>query len=143
MENVTIEKLQNVGVDSITLAIEWAKSQYPKYPERVSKPTMPTLSSKHTSEDLSVYTKDFASYQDKFKEYEEKTKTYKTDLESYNTKVREINKVIEEYIKEEAGLNDIPEKSRAKVFAKAWQDRHGSGYYEVYLELEELVDLFK
>lgn len=86
----------------------------------------------------------------------QQAKEFSIALENYENSIVEYNKLVSlyreedkrlsdliiEFISEESRLNTIPEKSRSKVFSKAYQDGHSSGYYSVYQELVELVELF-
>jgi len=54
----------------------------------------------------------------------------------------DINDVIIEYIKSESGLGKVPEQYRDKLYRIAYERGHSSGFYEVYQELCELVDIF-
>jgi len=54
-----------------------------------------------------------------------------------------ISNIIEEFIKDVSGFNKtVPDDKKSKVYSKAWEDGHSSGYYEVYLCLLSLVELF-
>lgn len=54
-----------------------------------------------------------------------------------NTRAQELR--IEMYIKQQAGLFEIPEQYREKVWNKALEK---DSYFEIYQELDELTDLF-
>jgi hypothetical protein len=105
-------------------------------PLYVSKPKEPLLKSlKPTEEEVSNF-------------LAEKEK-YKTDLEDYKTKDEFYRKessrlysLLEYKIKEDSGLNNIPEQYRDKVYSYAYQQGHGSGYGEVYNYLLDLVEIF-
>ena len=53
-----------------------------------------------------------------------------------------IEVALDELIRDESGLNDIPEQYRDKVYSKAYSDGHSSGYLSFYYELTELVEIF-
>lgn len=79
---------------------------------------------------LEVYEADMAEYT-----------AWLVDAKRYNNA---IETAIEDFIKKESGLNtSVPEPYRANVWRKAWNDGHSGGYYEVYQELCELVDIFE
>jgi hypothetical protein len=42
---------------------------------------------------------------------------------------------------EESGADKFTPKQQAILYHKAWQDGHSSGYSEVLMHLQELVDL--
>ena len=102
------------------------------HPERPSKPL---LNKNHDSQQIKIYAA-------QMEEYEKDMVQYNEYLEIYKRECGEIALLIEELIKDEAGLDSVPEKSRDKVYSKAWSDGHSSGFYSVYQELVELVDLF-
>lgn len=54
-----------------------------------------------------------------------------------------VDQKIEDTIKRDAGLYEIPEQYRGKVWNKAWQDGHSGGWGEVFNCLCELVDIFE
>jgi len=130
MEIVTLENMQNFN--DCYKAIEWAKSQYGEYPSRPSKPY---LKHGHSSIEAKQYVIDLEDW--------EKTKAdYDKNMIAYKGNQNAITEVIVEYIKDMAGLNTIPEQYRDKVYRQAWEDGHSSGYYEVYLKLDSLVEIF-
>jgi hypothetical protein len=120
------------------LSIYEAESKIREYLRElyVSKPKEPLLKSlKPTEEEVSNF-------------LAEKEK-YKTDLEDYKTKDEFYRKessrlysLLEYKIKEDSGLNNIPEQYRDKVYSYAYQQGHGSGYGEVYNYLLDLVEIF-
>lgn len=128
---LTVAVLEEQG--GIYEAINYAKSQYPEYPDR---PTKPILPSKHTSDDVVKYAETLAIYENQMVKYDGEKKTYQK-------KVNEIDAILEEFIKDQAGLNTIPEQYRANVWSKAWSDGHSGGYGDVYNELSNLIDIFK
>lgn len=102
------------------------------YPQ---KPTKPVLRAEAKVEDIRKHADDFEIYEKEFAEFEKKR------IEYYNNKAA-IEGKIKDLIKESAGLNSIPEQYRDKAWAKAWENGHSSGFYDVYLELCDLVDIF-
>lgn len=102
------------------------------YPE---KPSKPRLEQKHNSKDIEIYQKAYEQYEIDLVEYG-KQKTL------YIERNCDINNTIESYIKEISGFNRLSETTKKKVWYKAWEDGHSSGYYQVYYELCDLVDLF-
>lgn len=101
-------------------------------PERLSKPR---LVSNPTSQEAKEYAIALEKYENDLVEYNKLTSLYGREN-------KRLSELIVEFICEESGLNNIPEKSRGKVWSKAYQDGHSSGYYSVYQELCELVELF-
>jgi hypothetical protein len=113
--------------------IEYAKSKYPVYIERPSKPI---LSNKPTSDEALEY-----AY--KLKEYEDSIKIYDEQKKNHQEKINKIDGIIEEFIKDAACLKNVPEKYRNKVYSKAYSDGHSDGFFSVYQNLCGLVDIFE
>lgn len=130
-EELTTKQFEQFGEDIYKLT-EYANRFRLKYPD---KPIKPRLDSKHTSEQLKEYIKAFEQYEVDMSNYEELKK-------SYTENEYKINSLIEEYIKDISGFNTLPEKVKNKVWCKALEDGHSSGYYQVYYELRDLIDLF-
>ena len=127
---LTIDELKQQA--SVFDALEYAKSLYPELPQ---SPERISLHIKHTSQEALEYANALAQYEKDFAEYQQRKR-------EYNESGKQINNIIEDFIKDIAGLDEIPEPSRSKVWAKAYEKR-SEGYYYVYQELEELVDLFR
>ena len=109
------------------------KKQYGDYP--VNTLRKPILAAKHNKADIEKYLADFTEYESLMTNLSNKQKIY-------NKHVNEINDIINEFIKIESGLNEIPEQYQDKVYNKAYEDCHGNGMYSVYLELCSLVEIF-
>jgi hypothetical protein len=131
METVTLEKMKQQGHTSN--AIEWAKEQYGEYPQR---PPKPILSAKHTVDEAEKYVEDF-------KKFEVVKQKYETQMAEYRNRTNEINNVIVDFIKDEAGLDAVPKQYQDKLYSKAYEEGHSSGYYEVYLKLNSLIEIFE
>lgn len=129
---LTLELLKKEGFGDISTAIEFAKKFYMPYPD---KPTKPFLNSKATSIEARQYAESLEAFEQKMIQYEKQKKAYSENQYA-------INSIIEEYIKDLAGFQTLPEISKAKVWSKAWNDGHSSGYHQVYYCLCELIDLF-
>ena len=112
--------------------IHLAKSYYP---ESIERPTKPILSNKPKSAEA-------LDYAYKLKEYEDLIIIYEEQKKNRQKKINEIDDIIEEFIKDVACLKNVPEKYRDKVYSKAYSDGHSGGFYEVYQNLCELVDIF-
>ena len=101
----------------------------------VSKPTMARMTGKNEKEKAEKLLQELA-------EYEKLEKRIKKQ----RAKRSEIGKgwgaIAEAYIKKKSGLDTIPEKYRAKVWAKAWDYGHANGYGEVYHYLTDLIEIF-
>jgi hypothetical protein len=102
----------------------------------VNKPKEPLLiTNKPTKEEIEDYAKKVEQYHLDSAEYKDKNDLYK--IES-----RRLWDLLEEMLKEDSGLNNIPEQYRDKVYYYAYRQGHGSGYSEVYTYLCELVEIF-
>ncbi len=128
---ITIEDLKSK--DTVRKALEYAESHRYEMPQR---PIMPFLNRKHTA--------------DEAKEHAKSMELYEILMDDYLSMIKErrdhnaaLDAVIEMYIKDQSGLNSIPEQYRSKVYAKAESDGHSYGYYEVYNKLIDLVYLFE
>jgi len=131
MEVVILDKLYDQ--ESCYKAIEWALQQRGEYPER---PKKPILSTKHTSLEAKQYSIDLQAWEKEKQEYDERVVVWKANENA-------ITDVIVTYIKDLAGFNFVPIKYQDKVYAKAYQDGHSDGYYEVYQKLISLVEIFR
>ena len=67
---------------------------------------------------------------------------YKESLDEIREHNGRANLLIEDFLRHESGLNDIPEQYREKIWAKAYADGYGYGYYEVHKQLVELIEIF-
>ena len=110
--------------DADTLTVE-----YPYHPKK------PFLVKGAGSVTVQKYAEELAAYEAQVEAY----KKDRTEEQSHNLKVYTL---IENLIREESGLNSIPEQYRDKVYAHAYQSGHSSGFSEIYNHLCELVDIF-
>lgn len=127
-QKLTIDELKNFG--DVNAAIEHATSLIP------TKPVQPILGRDHNTNDAKIHVKNM-------EKYDTDMASYKSAKESYESTKSHIEHTIEDFIKDAAGLSKIPAQSQSKVWQKAYDDGHASGYYEVYSKLSELVDLFE
>jgi hypothetical protein len=127
---ITLENLQYFG--NVSDAIQFAQNTKLEYPARVSKPVL-----KDTNNVEALMT-----HVEALKQYDIEKAKYDIELKAYNDGKNATNNVIVEFIKDESGLNNIPEQYQDKVWYKAWRDGHSDGYYSVYQELLDLVDIF-
>lgn len=127
---ITVKNLQDMG--NTMQAIEWAREQKGEYPK---KPSKPLLKNAHTSVDV-------AEYQNKLIKYEGEIKECEATKTAWHKRATEIDSVIIAFIKEQAGLDTVPEQYQDKVWSKAWSDGHSDGFYSVYQKLSSLVDIF-
>ena len=131
METVTVEKMKDIG--DCYAAIEWAQKQRAEYPETPKKPSLPN---KHTSIEAKQYSIHLETYERLREDYDGELAVWKADENA-------INEIIVEFIKGEADIDSVPEQYRAKLYSKAWEGGHSSGYVSVYQELCSLVEIFK
>ena len=105
-----------------------------KYP---NKPFEPKLLNSHTSNEAHIYAEALKKYEKQMVEYN------KQALLCKEIRIK-LYSAFEMYIEEESGLNSIvPKQYRKKVSSKAYSYGHSSGYYDIYVQLKELVDIFK
>jgi hypothetical protein len=103
--------------------------------KKLEKPIKPVLKNAHTSED-------YRRYADDFEVYEMNIKHYNAAKVEFDQTIAVLRLELNEYIKEQSGLYDIPTKYQHKVWIKAYQDGHSDGLYSVYNHLVELVGIF-
>lgn len=131
---VTLEKLQKISQNqSVSNAIEWATDNYGDYPK---KPPKPMLKKDANS-------KEVLEYAELLKNWELDSVIYKEQLETYKHNQNKIDSIIIEYIKEEAGISIVPQQYRDKLYAKAYEDGHSNGFYEIYNCLHSLIEIFE
>lgn len=132
-EFITAKNIFIGEYDGVFDIVDKAQSLQMKYPAR---PTKPTLPKNPTSADYIKMGKLMECYETDYKEYTEIC----NDIELYNSN---INGLIEDFIRAESGLNELPvsEKIKAKIYDKAWADGHSSGFMEVYYKLVALVNM--
>ena len=64
------------------------------------------------------------------------------DIQEYLAETARVQAEFAEELRQEY-LPDLPTEAADHVFARAWSDGHGSGYYEVenqYMDLADMVD---
>ncbi len=131
---VTLEKLQEIsGMKSVSNAIEWATYKYGEYPKRPIKPML-----KKDASSNEVF-----EYGEQLKNWELGLVIYKEQVETYNVNKNEIDSIIKEFIMDVAGISIVPQQYRNKVYSKAYDNGHSSGFYEIYLELNSLIEIFE
>ena len=117
----------------ISGTIDWALDQNLPYPKPSKKPF---LEKTHSVEQLEDYTKQFNLYTNQKSDCDEKLLIYKN-------KIIEIDSAIVEFIKKESDFyKHVPKNKQEKVWNKAWDVGHSYGFYSVYQELGDLVELF-
>lgn len=116
--------------DKVYKAIELVQNQdIVFYPD---KPSKPFLKNNHSSYDVLTYAKELELY-------EKANEVYKINKQKYDEIKGKIENHLIERMKDAAGLNTIPEQYRDKVYSYAWSEGHSSGFYEVYLKLNNII----
>ncbi len=115
--------------DTIKLADKY-RLPYPTAPKK------PILKHDHTSEEARNYADSLDSY-DIFK------KDYDDFMNQYRLRDGEVNDIIKCFLWEITGLNQLQNVNKDKVWHKAYEDGHSSGWYEIWLQLIDLMEIFK
>lgn len=127
---LTLETIKSWNAD-VSNTLEMIKEFEPPYPQRPSKPM---LNSKHSTEEVLEYAKKLENYDKDFEKY-------KLDKSFYDELQSRLNSLREEFIKDYVGFyENVPKDKQDKVWWKAWED--GSGWNDVYYQLDSLVELF-
>lgn len=119
---------------SMPYVIGAAEKELPTGPKRPTQPRMMTATP--TATEAENYVLLLNRYENDKVEYDKELKAYRLERE-------EVYEQLATFIKGQAGLNTIPEQYREKVWNRAYAEGHSDGYYEVYLKLESLVDIFQ
>ena len=119
---------------SICNTIEYANDFRLECPTRLKKPI---LKKDANSAEAKHYSLDLEKYEDELE-----LGSYDIAKKEYQSMDFEISNLIEDFIKEESGLNDIPKQYRSKVYDIAYNNGHSSGYINIYQHLVDLVDIF-
>jgi hypothetical protein len=123
-------KAGSIGVDN---AISYVEGFSLEYPVRTGKPILddrtPTGLRQHA---------------DELEAYEEKMIHYNQKRENYSRREREIKYLIKNFLIKQVGAEKLlTPRQLEKVWEKAWEDGHSSGYYQVYCCLIDLIALFE
>lgn len=126
------EKLE-VQNGNVYQAIRDAYTLKAEYPDRSAKPFLSkgagSVAAQKYAEELAVY--------------EANNEIYKQEKEKAQEHNRKVDTLIENLIREESGLNSIPEQYRDKVYRHAYQTGHSSGFSEIYNHLLDLIEIFE
>ena len=131
--DLTVEMLENQFGTDIGVAINYCEPLRMRYPETPKKPYL----SKGADSNMAK------QYANDLEQYEGEMITYREEKEKYNEHSNKIDSVLTEYVKEISGLNMLPEKYKAKVYSLAWSNGHSEGFYGIYNQLRDLVDIFQ
>lgn len=133
MIELTLQQIVYWGEDLETtlLRIDSNKMVYP------TRPNKPILKSNHTKEDVLKYAEDLENYNSL-------SENYKKEYDIVREFNQSLNNLKEDFIKDYSGLNDVvPQIYRDKVWNLAYQLGHSNGYYETYLKLSQLIEIFE
>ena len=131
---VTTQRLIELAdKQSVSSAIEFAEKIYGKYPDRPSKPTLQKNANSAEAKNYAIL----------LEQYESAMESYSQEMALYKKNSQEIQSVIVDFIKEYAGINIVPVQYRDKVYLKAYSDGHAYGFYEVFLKLNDLIEIFE
>jgi hypothetical protein len=112
-----------------------------KKSEKPKKPPVPLdkCGTPVTADEYAAFAKRLKSYE---LEYAEWKNGKAEEVRQFN---EEIEDLLEELVKEEAGLTtlNISDKQKRKLWERAWEENHSQGYLMVYQELDSLVELFE
>jgi hypothetical protein len=75
------------------------------------------------------------------RQYEQAKIAYDEARKAYGKEDGRLYEKFYNDIREDFGIKD--EALHARIFAYAWDKGHSSGYHEVYLEYENIVDVIK
>jgi len=98
-------------------------------------PIKPRLAIKHTADEATRYSIDL-------KDYEREMEIYNAEKKEIIAHNNKVDKLIEDWVKEDTGLNDIPAQYRDKVYSLAYSHGHSGGHREIRNYLIDLVNIF-
>lgn len=115
-------------------AVNYVRDNTPSMPVRPKKPLPPVNG---TAREHLEYSKTLVYY-------ELELETWRLKIEFHKKAVDELNEQLVEHIKDQSGLYiTVPKQYQDKLWWKAWQYSHSDGYYEVYLKLCDLIEIFE
>jgi glutamate mutase epsilon subunit len=136
MTEEKLEKIYQEVLDKELSTWETIK-EFDDYKHTVNKkPKRPILFNQNSLAEVKKYT-------ESLEQYEKDLEVYNRSYEDYKLQNNKIEDLKERYIKEESGLNNIPEKYQSKVYSYAYQRGHYAGYDEVLNYLYDLVEIFE
>jgi hypothetical protein len=132
--NLTIEKLNEVASEmDISRAIEFGKEFYGEYPD---KPKKPVLNPDSNSNEV-------LKYAELLKNWEIDFENYSNSLKMYNETRSKVNQLLKEFIMDQVGIEVVPEKYREKLYSKAIEYSNSYDHYEIYTNLNNLIEIFE
>jgi hypothetical protein len=131
---LTVQELIEFSkLNGVSSAIKYAEEQYGEYPLIPKKPILTKFA---TSKEVFEYAESLA-------EWELKAENFKDVVNNWYENKNKINSIIISFIKEVAGISVVPEQYREKLYLKAWSDGHSDGFYEFYIQLQSLIEIFE
>lgn len=105
---------------------------------QVLAPKKPIIPKNPTAEDAQLFANQMVQYEEDLVGW--------NAVEAENKKHNnEIESMVDDFIREESGLNNLPvsKNVKDKTWQKAWSDGHSGGHVEVFYHLCELVEMQK
>ncbi len=118
------------NVEEVLKLADTYRLPYPTAPKK------PILKHVHTSGEAK-------NYAESLEDYEKLKGEYDYMLGQYQLKEGEVNDMIKAFLWEITGLNQVQGVNKNKVWHKAYEDGHSAGWYEIWLQLNELMDIFR
>lgn len=140
-ELIEISEAQHLSVHEVigrVRELEIEARNRVEIPEYKSKPN----SSEFYKKSSSPTPGELRTYADAVEEYEKYEKKRNAAIHKQRNSVPNMGEVLEGFIRHASGLNDIPKQYQDKVYRHAWESGHSAGYTEVYIHLQELVEIF-
>jgi len=132
MEKLTLEIVENWNLSVYETLKELEKLQN----EKPQKPIEPKLKENHNHIEILEYANDFGSYNEKLDKYNK-------ELENWKERYQYIENLIEIFIKKHSNIEIVPEKYREKLWNYIYNDNYSYGMFQVYLKLNELIEIFE
>ena len=133
---ITIENLIEIAdTHDVKYAIDVAKTFYSDiiFPSEEPRPKK----NKDATE------REIFQYLTELKKWEISNEDRKAKIEEYNKVGLEVNTIIEGFIREYSGLNNIPEQYRDKAYTAAYVLTHSGYHVEIYKKLLILIEIFR
>ena len=130
LQDLIVRHRDGVSVSDIIKFLDFSRFPYPTRYER------PRIRKDFTAQDA-------RSYAEQLENWETNEAKLKTEREAYYEQEQKIVVLLEGFIRYVTDFDEnVPEKSRSKVWQRAYEVGHSSGWYSIYQELNSLVDLF-
>lgn len=134
-EIIFAKLMENSQEMSISRLIEYSKEFRTEYPKSPKRPYLDRQN--HNSVEAFEHAK-------KLEVYEKEMVIYREEKNKYQENDSIVDAALKEFFMEFSGANRLlNETQRPKAWDKAWDRGHSSGWFSVYTELEEIIDLFE